>query len=87
MNTDLWKNTRCVFPIKSVSHKTFSPLKGDVLQIVSHVKNMLLRSNSNFFENLLAGMFANMVTNHNTVSLLKIRTTMIPDRFDQHASG
>ena len=78
VNTDLWKNTRCVFPIKAVSYKTFSPLKGDVLQIVGHVKNMLLGSNGNFFENLLAGVLANMVTNHNTVSLLKIRTIMIP---------
>lgn len=40
--------------------------------IVRHVQNMLLRSDGDFFENLLTGVFAYVMANHYSVSLVNV---------------
>jgi hypothetical protein len=50
--------------------------------IVRHIQNVLLRSDGDFFENLLTGMFADVVADHYPMSLfhVNIHNSQEPER-------
>ena len=45
---------------------------GAPVPVICHIENMLLRPNSDFFQDLLASVFADMVPNHDAMSLASV---------------
>jgi hypothetical protein len=72
VSTNLRKNRDLLSPNVIVSRGRILRSKRESVPIICQVQNMLLCSNSNFLEDLLAGMFADMVTNHDSVSLPEV---------------
>lgn len=70
VSADLWKNRHLLLPITRVSIREQTETKGKLVPIVSQVQNMLLCADCDFLKDLLAGVFADVVLDHDAVCLL-----------------
>lgn len=72
MSTDLRKNRHLLTPIVTVSRVREGETKRKFVPIVGHIQNQFLCSDSNLLEDLLPGVLADVVANHDTMGLSQI---------------
>ena len=69
VSPNLGKDGYSFVPGEKVSQTVIMKSKGRIVPIVSHVQNLILGSNGDFLEDLLAGMLANVVSGHDPLGL------------------